>query len=160
MGQNAISQHREMQKSSFASTFTHFTHPSAGPAASCKPTNQSVLNTVTDVQVTFSITASAVGQEPLHVPSWPRRPLEESLGSVCIGFIPGERSTKRDIIRHVWASSSLLTRLRSLSHLPLSGECSPHTSWTYMYQGFDIFAIFSCRRPLEVVIMMSHRLWK
>lgn len=30
-----------------------------------------------------------------------------------------------------------------------------HTSWTYMYQGFDIFAIFSAGPPLEVVSVMS-----
>lgn len=53
-----------------------------------------------------------------------------------------------------------LTRLQSLSHLLLSGECSPDTSWTYMYQGFDIFAIFSNSPLLEVVIMMSRSLSK
>lgn len=36
--------------------------------------------------------------------------------------------------------------VRSRSHLPLSGERSSLTSWTYMSQDFDIFAIFSARR--------------
>lgn len=39
-----------------------------------------------------------------------------------------------------------LTRLQSGSHLLLSGERSSLTSWTYMSQDFDIFAIFSARR--------------
>lgn len=40
----------------------------------------------------------------------------------------------------------VLTRLRSRGHLLLSGERSSLTSWTYMSQDFDIFAIFSARR--------------
>lgn len=40
-----------------------------------------------------------------------------------------------------------LTRLQYWTHLLLSGERSSLTSWTYMFQDFDIFAIFSaCRR--------------
>lgn len=37
------------------------------------------------------------------------------------------------------------------------GECFPDTSWTYMYQGFDIFAIFSPGPPMAVVLRWCHK---
>lgn len=121
-------------------------HPSVSPTHFFHHSLSSGSTTTSCAQCAFVQTIMSV-----MAPSTPR--------VITWEHIPGERpAPSARCIRHVWASSSLLTRLQSLSHLLLSGECSPHTSWTYMYQGFDISAIFSCRRPLEVVIMMSRRL--
>lgn len=113
-------------------------------------------------QLIFSITVSDVRDVHNHVHSWCMKPDHPTQNHVRVfaSALPRWRFSSWSEMHQACVGELLglfFARLQTPSHLLLSGECSAHTPWTYMYQSFDVFAIFNAGPLLEIVMMMSHR---